>query len=115
MKEIKYTKIGDYEFPNLIIDKKETLGRYGIMRQKYLRENTYPKYKVMKFNNTLYDHLHRVEEEANDLYDQLLNDYKKQRNITESLKEKNQLLWIGEMNNIKNCIEEIIINEMIHV
>lgn len=115
MKEIKYTKIGDYEFPNLKIDKKERLGKYGRMRQKYLREHKYPLFMSMKLSNTLYSHLHRVDILASEMYIKLLSDFKKQRNITEDLKEKNPLLWIGEMNNINNCIEEIINNEIIYV
>ena len=35
-------------------------------------------------------------------------------NITEDLKANNQMLWIQSMNNIKNRVEEIIINEVIY-
>lgn len=52
--------------------------------------------------------------EANQLYDKLIDDYKKKRNITEELKEKNQLEWIREMNNIENCVLEIIIKSIIY-
>ncbi len=36
-------------------------------------------------------------------------------NITEELKAKNQLEWVGKMNNIKNCAEEMILKELIYV
>ena len=38
-----------------------------------------------------------------------------QENVTEELKAINQLEWVCRMNNIKNCVEEIIFNELIYV
>ena len=37
------------------------------------------------------------------------------RNITEELKEQDQMKWIQEMNNIKSCVEVIIWNEIIQI
>ena len=39
--------------------------------------------------NTLNEHLKSIDDEANQLYDKLIDDYKEKRNITEELKEKN--------------------------
>ena len=55
-----------------------------------------------------------IDHQANALYDKLLVDMKRQRNITEELKEENQMLWIQEMNNIDACINEIIYDEYIY-
>ena len=55
-----------------------------------------------------------VNHQANALYDKLLVDMKRQRNITEELKKENQMLWIQEMNNIDACINEIIYEEYIY-
>lgn len=33
---------------------------------------------------------------------------------SEKLKEKNQLKWVEQMNNIHNRVEEIVINEIIY-
>ena len=38
-----------------------------------------------------------------------------QENITEELKETNQMEWVRSMNNIKNRVEEIIFKELIYV
>lgn len=51
---------------------------------------------------------------ANQLYEKLIDDYKKKRNITEELKEKNQLEWIQEMNNVENCVMEVILMDVIY-
>ncbi|WP_270525209.1 TnpV protein [Longibaculum muris] len=55
-----------------------------------------------------------MDDEANQVYDRIIDDYKKKRNITEELKEKDQLKWIQEMNNIENCVMEIILKSIIY-
>ena len=45
----------------------------------------------------------------------LLNSIKQKRSITEKLKEKDQMNWVQEMNNIQNCVEEIINREIIYM
>lgn len=55
-----------------------------------------------------------IDDEANTLYDRLIEQYKIKRNITEELKEKDQMRWIQEMNNIQNCVEEVVSNMIIY-
>lgn len=114
-KQIDYKKVGDYYFPCFEHDTLSDLGKYGRMRQTYLMNYEYPKYMKMKMNNTLNLHLHSVEVEAQELYNQLLSKYKRKRNITEELKESDQMKWVSEINNIHQCIEEIVIKELISV
>lgn len=45
----------------------------------------------------------------------LIEEYSRERKIYENLKQKNQLLWVREMNNIRNTINEFLLNEYIHV
>ena len=40
---------------------------------------------------------------------------KKENNLTEEMKNTNQLYWVGMMNNFKNEAEEIVFNELIYV
>ena len=40
---------------------------------------------------------------------------KKQQGITEELKARDQLAWVGAMNNIRYTAEEIICTEVIYV
>lgn len=48
------------------------------------------------------------------MYGRLVEQYKKQRNITEELKAQDQMLWVQEMNNIKACVNEVILDELIY-
>lgn len=54
--------------------------------------------------------LKKFDEEINFLYDKLIEKYSRERKIDKNLKQKNQLLWVQEMNNIRNAV-----NEYIHV
>lgn len=69
-------------------------------------------YTNLLIKGELCRYLELVDKEANDLFDRLSIDFKKQRNIMEELKERNQMLWIQEMNNVDNCIDEIVIKEV---
>ena len=45
----------------------------------------------------------------------LIKELTEKENITEELKAKDQLKWVGLMNNIKHSAEEIILKELIYV
>lgn len=116
MKEIEYIEIDGLLYPNLKVEpiKQLNLTRFGRMRLNFLKEHHKIIYTNMLTNNTLNEHLQSIDDEANQLYNKLIDDYKKNRNITEELKEENQLKWIREMNNIENCVLEVILMEVIY-
>ena len=45
-----------------------------------------------------------MDKELNQRYETLVERYKVPKNITEELKEHDQMKWVQEMNNIKNCV-----------
>lgn len=113
--KIEYHKVGDYYYPNLTTKQaKVSLSKYGRMRMRYLKQHQYGLYFKLLSNGELYSHLEEVDKQANDLYDKLLIDFKNKRNITEALKEKNQMQWVQEMNNIDTCINEVICDTLIY-
>lgn len=59
-------------------------------------------------NNELSTCLEQVEKEANEMYDRLVEEYKTKWNVTEELKEHNQMEWVQQINNIDNVVKEII-------
>ena len=69
----------------------------------------------MLLNNTLTQHLIDTNKEALDLMDSLVKQMAKGEGVTEELKRKDQMAWVGRMNNIRNRAEEIVRNEMIYV
>ena len=49
------------------------------------------------------------------MYDTLINQMKGAEDVTEQLKEKNQLEWICRMQNIETRAREIVCNELIYI
>ena len=113
---IEYTKIGDYYMPNLVLEKEMIiLNKYGRMRLKFLKENKKAEYTIMFVNGTLNKHLKEIQETAQTRVDIIIEQLKKQNNLTEEMKNTDQLYWVSMMNNLKNTAEEIILNELIYV
>ena len=113
---IEYTKQGDYYMPNLVLDKEKIiLNKYGKMRLKFLKENRKAEYTIMFMNGTLNKHLKEIQETAEKRIDIIIEQLKQQNNLTEEMKNTDQLYWVSMMNNFKNTAEEIILKELIYV
>ena len=67
------------------------------------------------FDGRLNEYLHEVDEECHKMLDQLVEQMKEKQGVTEQLKADNQMLWVGKMNNIIACAEEIVVREVVYV
>ena len=56
-------------------------------------------------------YLEEIDTSAKEMVDKLVKDMATKQGITEELKAKDQMAWIGAMNNLKHSAEE---NEEIH-
>ena len=114
---IEYTKVGDYYMPNLVLKKEEKiiLNKYGKMRLKFLKENKKAEYMIMFTKGTLNKHLKEIQETAQERIDIIIEQLKKQNNLTEEMKNTDQLYWVGMMNNFTRTAEEIVLNGLIYV
>ena len=114
---IEYTKVGDYYMPNLVLEKEEKiiLNKYGRMRLKFLKENRKAEYTIMFTKGTLNKHLKEIQETAQERIDIIIEQLKKQNNLTEEMRNTDQLYWVGMMNNFTRTAEEIVLNGLIYV
>lgn len=113
---IEYTKVGDYYMPNLVLEKERiVLNKYGRLRLKFLKENKKAEYMIMFTKGTLNKHLKEIQEIAEERIDIIIEQLKKQNNLTEEMKNTDQLYWVGMMYNFRNTAEEIVLNELIYV
>lgn len=69
----------------------------------------------MLVNDTLNEYLHGIDATVIEKVQSLIKELAEKENISEKLKENNQMLWVSKMNNIKNIAEEIILKEYIYV
>lgn len=116
--KIEYTKQEDYLIPNLKVKRQKNIniGKYGLLRLNYIKENNKQLYRNLLMNNELTSYLILVDNECNNKLNILMNKYKKQdEKLSEKNKKLNQLEWTSLMNNYKNCAEEIIMKENIYI
>lgn len=60
--------------------------------------------------NELNNYLLKVQKEVDDLYERMVEEYKIKRDVTEELKQNDQMKWILQMmNNIKSCVDGFIL------
>ena len=114
---ISYTKNGDYLLPDLILENKKqyNIGKYGLLRLNYIKKYKLGLYFDLLVNDNLNEYLHNIDTTVMEKVQKLIKELTEKENITEELKDSNQILWIGKMNNIKNTAEEIILKEYIYV
>ncbi len=79
--ELKYTRIGDYELPNLTLNdnKKGTINKYGMLRLDYLKQHKKAIYTTILMKDELTNHLVSVSKNAENLLNSLMESYKKIR------------------------------------
>ena len=111
---IEYQLIGAYYYPCLMIEEPPTLSKYGRMRARYLREHK----KVLYFNlltsGKLYEHLTEIDTSACNMAEYLIKGMARKQGVTEQLKAEDMMRWVGLMNNIRACADEIVLNDIVY-
>lgn len=112
--ELYYTMKDEVLLPELSLPETEPIGRYGRMRQKYLREHRPILWNQMVLNGTLWPHLHETEEAAQSRIDLMLPRLAAEAGATEALKAADPMKWTGLMNSCKAQAEEVVLSELIY-
>ena len=117
MEKLTYTRCGDYYIPNLKPAEQpdKPIGKYGRMRQRYLKEYRPVLYSSLILTEKLYPHLLEIDEAANERMDILMPQLMKAAGVTEELKAVDQMKWVGLANACRAQAEEIIQSELIFV
>ena len=114
---ITYRQGGDYLLPNLTLDPQPEgeIGVWGWRRKMYLKERRKGTYNALLMKGTLTQHLIDTNEAALDMMETLVKQMAATESVTEDLKRRDQLAWVGRMNSIRNRADEIVRNELIYV
>ena len=100
-------------FPILYRPKVTPIGIWGQRQRQYLRKHRNPLYTTLFLNGKLDTHLAEINQQADEMFFQLVNRMAKQEGITEQLKAEDQITWVGQMNNIRNRAEDIVMSNLI--
>ena len=113
--EITYQRKGDYLFPNLTIEESPlTYGKYGMLRENYLRENRRNWYRSMSLTGKLPEHLREIDRKAAERMEQITDQIVVKEKVTQELKARDMMEWIQRMNNIRSRAEEIVLAELVY-
>lgn len=113
---IHYTLHGDYYLPDLGLPEKASapIGHYGRMRKTYLEEHRPGLYERLLLSGRLHKHLSEIDACCAERMDRMVRRMADAEGITENLKARDQLAWVGRMNGIWQRAEEIILAELIY-
>lgn len=111
-----YELKGDYYLPCFTLPKIEEkeIGIWGMRHLDFLKSYRKSTYNKLKFEGKLNTHLYNINSQAEDMFNTLIEQFKKSEGITEQLKAHDQMQWVARMNNIRNSVNEIIYNELIY-
>ncbi len=113
-----YRQEGDYLLPNLSLppDTEEYhLGKYGRLRQQYLKEHRRALYSSLLLEGSLKKHLAEIDCFCNARLEIIETAMMKQEGVTEVLKAYDQMEWVRSRNSIRNRAEEVILTELVYV
>ena len=56
-----------------------------------------------------------MDDEAHERMDVLVRQMMEKQGVTEELKARDQMAWVGAVNNIRNAAEEIVLKELVYI
>ena len=119
MAELTYTKVGDYLIPDLTLDGPEDeetypLGKYGRMRETFLKKHHHGTYTSMLLTGRLEPHLREIDRQAQEQVDRMVDDLKKRNGVDEKMKGRDQMGWVQAVNSFIVQAEEIVLTEIVY-
>ena len=118
MANITYRQVNDYMIPNLKLPPEEAdirLGKWGMLHKDHLQKLNPVLFATLLTQGKLYQHCADIDTQAQQMFNTLVEQMTKTENITEQLKEQNQLEWVQRMSSIQERASEIVCKEIIYV
>ncbi len=110
-----YRQAGDYLIPDLEIKNESMgIGKYGRMREAFLKNHRNSIYTALLLTGELDKHLLEIEATAKQTVDGYVKKMAAAENVDENMKATSQTKWIGLMNNFRQAAEEIIKENLIY-
>lgn len=112
-----YTQVGDYMLPDLLPteeEKEANIGVWGMRHKRYLKQHHKVRYYNLLTSGKLNSYLVDIEQQAQDLFSRLVKDLAEKENVTEELKATDMMLWVRNMNNIRNRATEKVNADIIY-
>jgi len=117
--ELTYTKVGDYLIPDLMLDGEDELeemplGKYGMLRETFLKEHHPGTYTSMLLTARLEPHLREIDRQAEEQVDKIVADRMKRDGVDEAMKARDQMGWVQAVNSFTAQAEEMVLAEIVY-
>ena len=112
-----YELNGDYYIPCFTLPEVETkeIGIWGMRHLDYMKQHRKATYNRLSFEGKLNSYLFEINTQAEEMFNNLIVQYKKSEGITEKLKAIDQMEWVAQINNIRQRATEIVNRELIYL
>lgn len=112
---LKYEHIGDYYLIAGDDEPEEpSIGIWGQRHMWYLKQHKNAVYTGMLLTGKLDNYLRQIDEQAGIMFSFLVEQLSEREGIADQIKAKEQLAWVGTMNNIHAIATEIVNHELIY-
>lgn len=103
-------------YPKLLLPTEEAAhyGKYGMLRKSYMKEWKSGLYIELMQEGKLNKHLNEIDSVAHEQMGRLMRQMMEKQGVDEAFKARDQLGWVGTVNNIRNAAEEIIFSTLIY-
>lgn len=116
MSSLTYSNINGYSIPNLALPEQPEgdLNRWGRARLSYLKQHKPAVHSYLMTQGTLKAHLLEIQQAATERVELITAQMAAAQGVTEDLKARDQMAWLGLMNSIRQAAEEQIFSELIY-
>ena len=90
------------------------IGVWGRRHLRYIRQFKKSLYLDLFVSGKLHAYLADIDAYAEDSFSRLVNEMATQEGVTERLKAEDQMLWVQQMNNIRERATEIVNHDLIY-
>lgn len=111
--KLTYYQKGDYLFPDLTITEEETeTGKYGMLRETFLKEHRRGWYQSLLLSGKLNRHLKETEKAARERMETIMKGLLESHPAPD--KKVDPMAWTAHMNGLMAMAEEIILAELVY-
>lgn len=107
---ISYTLQGDYYLPDLELpaEEQQPIGVWGQRHLRYIKQHRKAFYTNLLTSGKLNSYLADIDRQAEEMFSRLVKKLAEKENVTEELKSTDMMLWVQNMNSIRNRATEIV-------
>lgn len=111
---LDYVLIGDYYYPEIELPENKPIGKYGMLRETFLKEHRNYLYVTMMMKGTINEHLFEIDQTAKHQVDEIVSKMAKADGVDEKFKADNPTEWVRKMNGYKQAAEETVLADYVY-